>query len=306
MPQIVWTAGPDGQIDYLNRRWTEFTGLPDAVRNDAWGPLLHPEEAVAAGQRWAASVGTGALFEMELRLLDRRQQTYRWHLLRTIAVEDEAGQVTRWYGTATDIHEQKRAEEASRYLAAASAALAGVVDYESTLQKVANLAVPHFAVLRTGEPEVVAEITDDLLMTAARDERQLERIRSLGLKSYICVPLIVSGHTFGALTFATAESGRRYTDPTSPWPRTWRTAPQSPSRTPSSTTPCGSRTGGRTSSWRRWPTSCATRWLRSETRCRSSGCPGWRRPRPSAPGTCWTGRCTTWCGWWTTCWTCRG
>ena len=62
-----------------------------------------------------------------------------------MAVHDEAGTVVRWFGTSTDIHEQKRAEESARYLAEASAALAGVVDYESTLQKVANLAVPYFA-----------------------------------------------------------------------------------------------------------------------------------------------------------------
>ena len=259
MPQIVWTAGRDGQIDYLNRRWTEFSGQPGAVGNDAWGPLLHPEERGAAGERWAASVATGAPFEMELRLLDRHR-TYRWHLLRTVAVKDEAGLVTRWYGTATDIQEQKRAEEASRYLAEASAALAAVVDHESTLQKVARLAVPFFAdwsavdvledgrlkrlavahqdpekirlahelmrdyppdpdapggvfeVLRTRKHEVAAEITDDLLVRGARDERHLSLIRSLGLRSYICVPLVVSGDAFGALTFATAESGRRYTD----------------------------------------------------------------------------------------------
>ena len=58
MPQIVWTAGPDGQIDYLNRRWTEFTGLPETVGNDGWGPLLHPDEARPAGERWAASVAS--------------------------------------------------------------------------------------------------------------------------------------------------------------------------------------------------------------------------------------------------------
>ncbi len=145
MPQIVWTARPDGNIDYLNRRWTEFTGLPQTVGNDAWGQILHPDDARPANERWAASLATGAPFEMEMRLLDRRQQSYRWHLIRTVAVHDGAGTVARWFGTSTDIHEQKRAEESSRFLAEASAELAGVVDYESTLQKVANLAVPYFA-----------------------------------------------------------------------------------------------------------------------------------------------------------------
>ncbi len=261
MPQIVWTARPDGEIDYQNRRWYEFTGLPETTGNDGWGRILHPDDAPPAAERWADSLRSGAPFEMEVRLLDRRQQSYRWHLIRTVAVHDEAGAVARWFGTSTDIDEQKRAEESSRFLAEASAALAGVVDYESTLQKVANLAVPYFAdwsavdvanddgtlrrlavahqdpekialvhelmrqyppdpqapggafaVLRTGKPEIVSEITDELLVQGAKDERHLRLIRSLGLKSYLCVPLVVSGNTLGVLTFATAESGRRYTD----------------------------------------------------------------------------------------------
>jgi PAS domain S-box-containing protein len=261
MPQIVWTAQPDGKIDYMNRRWTEFTGLPETVGNEGWGQILHPDEAQYASERWSASVRSGAPFEMQMRLLDRRKQIFRWHLIRTVAIDDEAGNVVRWFGTSTDIHEQKRAEESSRYLAEASAALASVVDHESTLQKVASLAVPYFAdwsavdmvnddgslrrlavahqdadkialvhqlmqdyppdptspsgahaVLRTGKPQIISEISDDMLVQGAKDERHLSLIRSLGLKSYICVPLIVAGNALGVLTFATAESGRRYTE----------------------------------------------------------------------------------------------
>lgn len=260
MPQIVWTADPGGNIDYLNRRWTEFTGFPDTVGNEGWASILHPEDAGPAADRWAACLNNGNAFEMEVRLLDRRRHNYRWHLIRTVAVHDECGKVVRWFGTSTDIQEQKRAEESARYLAEASAALAGVVDFESTLQKVAKLAVPYFAdwsavdvadngglrrlavahrdpakielahelerqypsdlqaesgiggVLRTKKPEMVSEITDEMLVQGAKDERHLQLIRSLGLKSYICVPLILSDKAFGALTFATAESGRTYSD----------------------------------------------------------------------------------------------
>jgi PAS domain S-box-containing protein len=259
VPQIIWTARPDGNIDYLNRQWHTFTGLPQTVGNAGWDQILHPEDKQRAGERWAASVQKGVPFETELRLLDRKRQTYRWHLIRTVAVHDEEGRVVRWVGTSTDIHAQKRAEESSRYLAEASAALARVVDYKSTLQKIANLAVPHFAdwsavdvvnedgtlerlavsheepekvklahelmrdyppdpqaplggvaVLRSGKPEIVAEISDEMLVKAAKDERHLNLIRSLGLRSYICVPLVVSGNPLGVLTFATAESGRAY------------------------------------------------------------------------------------------------
>lgn len=261
MPQIVWTAGPDGDIDYMNRQWTEFTGLPPTLGNPNWSSVLHSDDAQRAKARWAVSVRSGAPFEMQIRLLERQQQTYRWHLIRTVAAHDDAGRIVRWFGTGTDIHEQKRAEESSRYLADASAALAAVVDYKSTLQTVANLAVPHFAdwsavdvtdddgalrrlvvahqdpqkvkvahelmrqyppdphaasgafaVLRTGKPEIVTNISDDMLVRGAKDETHLHLIRSLGLKSYISVPLIVSGQPLGVLTFATAESGRTYTD----------------------------------------------------------------------------------------------
>jgi PAS domain S-box-containing protein len=261
MPQIVWTALPDGAIDYMNRQWTDFTGLPETFGKTGWSEVIHPDDAETAHEQWAASLRNGTPFEMQIRLRERRQQTYRWHLIRTVAAHDDAGRVVRWFGTSTDINEQKRAAESSRYLAEASAALAGVVDYESTLQKVANLAVPHFAdwsavdvvdgdgklrrlavahrnaqkvqlahelmrqhppdprdpngafaILRTGKPVIVAEITDEMLMQGAKNEEHLHLIRSLGLKSYICVPLVVSGHPLGVLTFATAESGRTYTD----------------------------------------------------------------------------------------------
>jgi PAS domain S-box-containing protein len=260
MPQIVWTAGSDGQIDYLNHRWTEFTGLPQTASNDAWAPLLHPSDAAGASARWAEALKTGQPFDMEVRLLDRRDGCYRWHLIRTVAARDEAGHVTRWFGTSTDIHEQKKAEESLRFLAQASAALAGLVDYERTLQKIANLAVPYFAdwaavdvqsegrvrriavahqdpqklelaqelmrhyppdlsaqggigaVFRTGEPEILSEITDDMLAAGAKDELHLTLLRSLALTSYICVPLAVGGEILGVLTFATAESKRRYSE----------------------------------------------------------------------------------------------
>jgi PAS domain S-box-containing protein len=151
MPQIVWTADPSGNIDYLNRRWAEFTGTPNTVGNEGWATILHPEDAGPAADRWAACLINGKPFEMEVRLLEHRQHSYRWHLIRTVAVHDECEKVVRWFGTSTDIQEQKRAEESSRYLAEASAALAGVVDFESTLQKVANLAVRRQPVGQCGQ-----------------------------------------------------------------------------------------------------------------------------------------------------------
>jgi PAS domain S-box-containing protein len=259
MPQIVWTAGADGVVDYSNRRWHEFTGLATAVGNQGWSEMIHPDDLPLAVSRWAECLPEGRPFELEVRLRDRRTGTYRWHLMRTVPERDETGAAVRWYGTATDIDEQKRAGEAARFLSEASVALATLVDSESTLQRVASLAVPYFAdwaavdlagdggqfrrlavaheepemvrlaeelfdryppypnedggigrVFRTGEPEIVGEITDEMLVRGARDEGHLRLLRSLGLRSYICVPLVVSGKQFGAITFATAQSGRKY------------------------------------------------------------------------------------------------
>ena len=261
MPQIIWTADPDGRIDYSNRRWREYTGLPEDAGNEAWSAVVHPDDMPPAAGRWAESLRSGAAFDMELRLRDGRTGAYCWHLLRTVPARDTSGAVARWYGTATDIDGQKRAAESAHFLSEASAALAAVVDYESTLQRVAGLAVPHFAdwaavdvateggtlrrlavahrepakvrlaqelhdryppapdapggataVLRTGRAEIVADITDEMLLRGARDEGHLGLLRGLGLRSYLCVPLVVSGRPLGVLTFVTAESGRRYAD----------------------------------------------------------------------------------------------
>ena len=260
MPQIVYTARPDGTADYLNRRWYEYTGLPEGeLSAESWLSVLHPDDREACVAEAARTNRAGIPFEMELRLREGRTGEYRWHLSRSVPVRDEAGNVVRWYGTSTDVHDRKRAADAARFLADASATLAAVTDYESTLQKVAALAVPHFAdwsavdvagpdgtlrrlavvhkdpekvrlaqelfrryppdpdapggiahVLRTGRPEILARITDEMLVQGARDPEHLRLIRELGLRSYVCVPLTVSGKTIGVLTFATAESGRGY------------------------------------------------------------------------------------------------
>jgi PAS domain S-box-containing protein len=259
MPQIVWTTGPDGEINYSNRRWFEYSGAASGVGNDNWRAIVHPDDGAAAQKRWSECTRTGEPFECELRLFDRRTGGYHWHLIRTVPVRDGSGKIAHWYGTATDIDEQKRATDSARFVAEASAELATLVDYESTLQKVAKLAVPYFAdwcgvdvleeggklrqlavahqdpsqvdlahefvrryppdlnlengiggVLRSGKPRIVPEITDEMLVKGARDETHLEMIRRLGLRSYICVPVIVSGKALGAITFATAESGRTY------------------------------------------------------------------------------------------------
>lgn len=112
MPQIVWAARPDGYLDYYNRRWYEFTGFPEGEGgDDSWKPILHPDDLQLCVDRWYEAVRTGEAYEIEYRFKDRRTGGYRWFLGRALPVRDHTGRIIRWFGTCTDIDDQKRAEE---------------------------------------------------------------------------------------------------------------------------------------------------------------------------------------------------
>ena len=114
MPQIVWTARPDGSPDYFNDRFVEYTGLPVAeVTGEGWLSVLHPDDRERTMTSWMAVVATGSDHDIEYRLraADGR---YRWHLAAALPLRDESGRITKWFGTSIDIDDQKRAEEALR------------------------------------------------------------------------------------------------------------------------------------------------------------------------------------------------
>jgi PAS domain S-box-containing protein len=112
MPQIVWTARPDGRSDYINRRWLEYTGIPLTHEDDAWRKAVHPDDLRKIDQAWDEALRTGEFHQIEYRLRDVRYGDYRWHLEQAVAGRDEAGNIERWYGSSTDIDALKRADEA--------------------------------------------------------------------------------------------------------------------------------------------------------------------------------------------------
>ena len=115
MPQIVWSARPDGCLDYFNRRWYEFSGYPEGQSGDpSWLPILHPDDVAPCLQVWQEAIQSGEPYQFEYRFMDRATGTYRWHLGRALPVRDDAGRIERWFGTCTDIDEQKRLEESLR------------------------------------------------------------------------------------------------------------------------------------------------------------------------------------------------
>lgn len=112
MPQIVWTARPDGLVDYYNQRWYDYTGLPPGhIGNDAWQEVSFPEDLPAILDSWAKNIASGEPHECQLRIKNHRTGEYRWHLSRAAPVRDSRGNVIKWFGTNTDIEDQKRAEQ---------------------------------------------------------------------------------------------------------------------------------------------------------------------------------------------------
>ncbi|MEG3144475.1 PAS domain-containing protein [Sphingomonas sp. RT2P30] len=111
MPQMVWSTLPDGYHDYYNARWYEFTGVPDgSTDGEGWSGMFHPEDQERAWTVWRHSLTTGEPYQIEYRLR-HADGAYRWVLGRALPIRDGNGAITRWFGTCTDIHEQKLALE---------------------------------------------------------------------------------------------------------------------------------------------------------------------------------------------------
>jgi len=116
MPEMAWSARPDGYVDYYNERWYEFTRLPRGKWGDAsWAPALDPEHVERVRQAWyGGALLSGERFEIEARFRDPAAGGYRWHLIRADPARDKAGQIVRLFGTAADIEQQKRARRRSK------------------------------------------------------------------------------------------------------------------------------------------------------------------------------------------------
>ena len=110
IPQIVWTAGSDGRRDYYNQRWMEYTGLTlEQTLHEGARETLHPDDLEQTRQAWAHALQTGAEYQREHRLRGR-DGAYRWFLTRAAPMRDAGGNILKWFGTATDIDAQKRAQ----------------------------------------------------------------------------------------------------------------------------------------------------------------------------------------------------
>jgi PAS domain S-box-containing protein len=258
MPQMVFMMNSDGEVEYINQRWRDFTGLSQADEASI-KQVVHPDDYALLMTRWRDASAHGAPFEAQIRIKPSPDGVYRWFLLRAVPIGGAHGTVSQWFGTLTDIDGQKRAEQAQYILAEVGRLLTLSLDYQATLAGICGLAVPALAdwcslelindageveyleaghadparidlvyeyrrtypprpddrsgmmkVLRTGEPEFWPEVTDLELVAGARDQDELSRLRALGQKSVMIVPLRARGRILGVLTLVIAESSKRY------------------------------------------------------------------------------------------------
>ena len=109
MPQIVWTADGDGRLDYFNQVFYEYTGTEfDRAKDQGWQGIIHPDDLDKTGEVWAQALKTGQPFDHEYRLR-RHDGQYRWFLVRSNPVRGAGDRIERWFGTTTDIDDQRLA-----------------------------------------------------------------------------------------------------------------------------------------------------------------------------------------------------
>src|SRR3984885_9419420 len=111
IPAMTFTALSDGSSTFVNKRWTEYTGLSVEQSSGAgWQRAIHPEDGVRHSEKWRISIATGQLFEDEARFRCAADGGYRWFLVRGVPLRDQHRTIVKWYGTLTDIEDRKHAE----------------------------------------------------------------------------------------------------------------------------------------------------------------------------------------------------
>lgn len=148
IPSIVWTADVEGRVDWFNERSYQYTNTRDGeLTHGGWLTFAHPDDLPAVAGKWSESITTGCPYQSELRIR-RHDGVYRWHLARAVPVYAENGELLRWIGSNTDIHDQKLATQALRQM---------------------NEQLEHLVAERTAQRDTVWRNSRDILAVVKRD-----------------------------------------------------------------------------------------------------------------------------------------
>ncbi len=243
VPLLVWTTDPAGHLQYGNQRWEAL-----ARGSREFAAVVAPEDLPRFIDGWNAALLAGQPWEVEVRF-GSAEDGWRVHLVRVVPRHDEAGLITSWVGTSTDIDARVRAERALRMLADASRRLGTTLENPMEIEAVLRGALPilgDFAMLDmlegqapkriklagssstnllddprfdlgpstvaySGRPEIYLDVAEQL--TEVHSGRGIENLRFLGeldVAAYICVPLISRERSVGTLTLARAKGSAPY------------------------------------------------------------------------------------------------
>ena len=183
IPSMVWTALPDGSVDFISQSWMEYYGISlEDLRLDYLAAVVHPEDIAETADKWCASLANGKPFEHELRSR-RADGEYRWFLSRAVPLRDQLGNIVKWYGTVTDIEDRKQAEE----MRAAQARQASVrADVSAALSKPA-----HSGEILRGCAESIVRHLDAAfarIWTLNKENNMLELQASAGMYTHLNGP----------------------------------------------------------------------------------------------------------------------
>jgi PAS domain S-box-containing protein len=222
IPAHAWSTRPDGSVDFINKRFLEFAGrsLQDLL-DWGWGSVVHPDDLPKYVEQWQAAVAAGEPMESQARVR-RADGQYRSLLIRNVPLRDEKGRIANWYGTAFDIEERHRAEEALRE---AQAELAHVSRVTTLGEVTASLAhevnQPLAAIVNNANAclgflpdrrdlDEVREGLVDIVSDGDRASAIIERVRGLAKRSTPQkVPLRLADVVDDVLALAATESSIR-------------------------------------------------------------------------------------------------
>ena len=146
LPILAWSTDANGEIDYVNQRWIDYTGLTlEDCRTSGWKAAVHPDDYPRMAAEFQRSLAATQVFECDFRLRNAATGDHCWHLGRALPLVGDDGKVICWFGTLTDIDDQRRSADTQRFLAEASAVLSTAPDVGSILSSVVRLAVPAIA-----------------------------------------------------------------------------------------------------------------------------------------------------------------
>lgn len=229
MPQLAWSVGSDGQLEFINRRYLEYTGMENGFDTaSSWANVVHKEDRALIKDAYAEAIRRGTSWEAEMRLR-RKDGEYRWHLSRLVPIRDASGQIQRWFGASADIHAQKTKEQFLDFLVRLSEASRWLETPEEIVLTSVSMLGQHLAASRVAYEEVSeggdrlsvrfeyldgVESSQGEFALSAEDYEPLcegKTVVSRGDGAFIRAPIVRAGRLLSALRVEQA-GGRDWTD----------------------------------------------------------------------------------------------